>query len=66
MVAALFDGDGVFVMAHQNVIHAVNGLSEVKTEFDANEGRYLVRFVIANATGQVLAASNCSTVIPSK
>jgi VWFA-related protein len=66
VVAALFDGDGVFVMAHQNVIHAVNGLSEVKTEFDANEGSYLVRIVIASAAAQVPAASNCPAVIRSK
>jgi hypothetical protein len=66
VVAALFDSHGVFVTAHQNVIHALNGPSEVKTEFDAKEGQFLVRFVIANAAGQVLAASNSTATTPTK
>ena len=73
VVAALFDRDGNFVNANEKLItmrlrdgtlERLNSGITVKTNFDVKPGAYVVRLVVRDAEGQMMAAENGAIDIP--
>jgi VWFA-related protein len=72
VVTGLFDGDGNYVSGIQKVfemrlrdetLQASPGLT-VRNQFEVAPGTYLVRFVVHDVDGQVLASKNATAEIP--
>jgi VWFA-related protein len=74
VVAALFDRDGNFLKGSSKVIemklrdetlqNKARSVVTIKTNFDVKIGGYVVRLVVRDSEGQLMAAQNGSVVIP--
>ena len=74
IVSALFDRNGNYVTGNQKLVEmrikdetlekrADNGIT-VRSSFDVKPGNYLVRLVVRDAEGQLMAATNGAVEIP--
>jgi hypothetical protein len=74
VASALFDASGNLVTAASKLVELklrdetlkdkVRSIVTIKTNFDVKSGGYVVRLVVRDRDGQLMAAENASLVIP--